>query len=180
MGRPRIPEEEAERIRAAMREGKSCNAIAKEFGRSTHTVSRIARECGHKFAQMNTERAREIRKGYTAEWRAKAMRKWMKAHDMVHERLYAPTLVYNFGGRDNDYNEHELDKPDAKTIRDLMQAGHVAMRTIDAIHKADQETTTGKPEALLAFFGALQAELGTEPPDDGTSEHEAKAVDSLE
>lgn len=149
----RISDTERERIIAEFATGKSCNQIAKEFGRSNNTISRIARDAGHKFAQVNAERAREINRGYTAERRAKIR---LSTVQVIEDRLgefNAPTLVYNFGGKDNDYNEHTLDKPDARTMRDLAQTIATLWRVVESIDKAEQgESDTS---ALDRIFNEL-------------------------
>lgn len=63
MARP-IPEEERERIIAEFATGKSCNQIAREFGRSPGLVSRLAREVGHDFERSQTKKATRARVTY--------------------------------------------------------------------------------------------------------------------
>lgn len=152
MAKPVSPEER-ERILAACAEGLSCNEIAKRFGRSNNTISRIARAAGHRFAQVNALRARQINQGYTAERRANIR---LSTVQVIEDRLQdfnAPTLVYNFGGKDNDYNEHTLDKPDARTMRDLAQTIATLWRVVESIDKAEQgESDTS---ALDRIFNEL-------------------------
>lgn len=149
----RIPDDERERIIAAFSSGKSCNQLAKEFGRSPQTISNIARSVGHQFGYLNAIHAHEARKAYGAEWRANARQKLADAFDDLLADLKRPALVYSFGGRDNTYNEHELEKPDAKIKRDLIAAASTTMRTINEMDKAEQG---GADDPLMQWIEGLK------------------------
>lgn len=154
MAKP-VSQEERERIIAAFATGKSCRQIAREFGRSTGTISAIAAETGHEFGRSNVLRAVEINRRYGAEWRANAKQRMAEAFDDFMDDLKRPTLVYAFGGKDNVYNEHTLEKPDAKTKRDIINSAAVAYRTIEAMDKADQG---GADDPLTQWVDLLKEE----------------------
>lgn len=148
-----VSPEERERIIAEFATGKSCNEIARQFNRSTNTISRIARSVDHQFAQVNAARAREVNKGYTAERRANVRLKTVELVEQTLQEFNEPTLVFNFGGKDNDYNEHTLDKPDARTKRDLAQTAATLWRIVKDIDAAEQT------ESLVSGLDSLFAEL---------------------
>lgn len=152
MAKPVSPEER-ERIIAAFATGKSCNQIAKEFGRSSNTISRIARSVGHQFAQVNVARAREINRRYGAEWRAMMRERLAAEAERLLADLRRPTLVYSFGGKDNRYSEHTIPEPDARMKRDLMQAANIAVRTILEFDKTD--ATIHDTGVLDQWFAAI-------------------------
>ena len=68
---PKLTDLERQQIIEQFSTGKSCNAIARDTGRSTSTVSNIAREEGHRFGQSNLAQARAARSAYGAETRAR-------------------------------------------------------------------------------------------------------------
>lgn len=152
MAKP-VSSEERERIIAAFATGKSCRQIAREFGRSTGTISAIAADVGHEFGRSNVARAVEINRRYGAEWRAQARQKLADAFDELMADLKKPLLVYSFGGRDNTYNEHQLKKPDPTAKKHLIQAASTAMRTITEMDKAEQG---GTDDPLLQWVAGLE------------------------
>lgn len=132
-----LTDAERARIVELCEAGWTCNAIAAEVGRSSNTISRVAREHGHRFGSVQAERAREARSDYgagrRAEWASKAMG---EALDLL-EQLHRPHLAFNFGGRDNTYEEHELEEPPVREKRDLVLAAQALMREIREIDKHD-------------------------------------------
>ena len=152
MAKP-VSAEERERIIEAFATGKSCNTIAREFGRSSNTISRIARDVNHQFAQVNTIRAREINQRYGAEWRANMRQRLADEAHRLLDDMRKPSLVYSFGGRDNTYAEHTLDEPDTKSKHDLMRAATTALRAIRDLDATD--STTGNLGQLGEWFAAI-------------------------
>lgn len=165
VAKPLTPEER-EAIIAEFATGKSCRQIARKFGRSPSTISKLADEVGHEFGRSNVERAVAIKRRYGAEWRAEMREKLAAEAERLLADIRKPMLVYNFGGRDNTYNEHVIPEPDARAKRDLMQAVAVALRTILEFDKTD---------ATIHDLGILDqwfAEI-----DRNADEYEARAAD---
>ena len=134
---PPISDEKRERIIELCGAGKSCNAIAEQVGVSSSTVSKVAREIGHRFAQVNASRAREAASAYGAERRARIAETFtLRAEELLAE-MEGEYLVFNFGGRDNTYEEHTLARPPTEAKRQLIQAAREAMRTVLDIDRHD-------------------------------------------
>lgn len=149
MAKPISPQER-DRIIAEFATGKPCKQIAREFQRSPDTISRIARTVGHQFGRTNLENARAANLAYGAERRANIR---LKTVEIIEDRLRdfnRPTLVYSFGGKGNIYNERTLEKPDARTMRDLAQTVSTLWRVVKDIDAA--ETTQHDDSALDRIF----------------------------
>lgn len=152
MAKP-VSDEERQRIIEAFPTGKSCRQIARELGRSTTTISTIAKSVGHEFGQINAERARAINQRYGAEWRAEMRQRLADEAMRLLDDMRKPALVFSFGGRDNTYNEHELEEPDFRSKRDLMQAVSTALRSIRDLDATD--STTGNLGMLGEWFATI-------------------------
>lgn len=149
----RLPDDERQRIIDLLPSGRSCNAIGKETGHSASTVSRIARSVGHVFARANLARAQESRLAYGAEWRADfAKRLSAKCDDLLGD-MDGDYLVYNFGGKENDYNEHELSSPPTEAKLKSVQAIRLAVQSILDIDRHDNQG--GDTSAVVAWLAAM-------------------------
>jgi hypothetical protein len=142
--------------------GKSCNEIARLTGRGTSTVSRIARDVGHEWAQTNTERAREARSGYCAERRAAIAARLVDEANLLLDQLHQPHTAFNFGGKDNTYEEHELEEPPIEGKRALVSATRDAMRTVLDIARLDEKADTGRGRSLLEQLVDLAETVATD------------------
>jgi len=147
----------AEDIRA----GKARNAIARERGVSPATVSNIARENNLTFDRTLTEtatRAKQI--DNKARRAALAERLLDKATDLL-DLMDEPYLVYAFGGKDNDYNEHLRDRPPATDLRNLMTSAAVAIDKHAVLEKLDTDSGAAGARSMLGELGAaLQIAAG--------------------
>lgn len=137
--RTRVTDQEREAITAALKTGKSCREIASEFNRSADTISRIARDNGHLFGRTNVSNARAANLAYGAERRAQVRLRTVEVIEQTIGRFNEPTLVFSFGGKNNDYNEHLLDRPDARTMRDLGQTIATLWRVVREIDAAEAQ-----------------------------------------
>lgn len=115
MGKPLTPDER-QAIIDLLPTGKSCQQIAREVGRSPDTVSRIAKTEGHVFGHPNLARAHEARRAYGAERRAQRLVVLADRIDRILERMAEPHTAYNFGGKDNDYNERTFEEPTTEAL----------------------------------------------------------------
>lgn len=118
--------------------GKSCRDIAGEVGRSKDTVSRIAREVGHTFGRINVARAQEAMRGYGAEARATRLVKLHQRIDRILDRMGEPHTAFNFGGKDNTYEEREFPEPTTDALRQYAAAVAQLTRAEMEIVKHDE------------------------------------------
>jgi transposase-like protein len=161
----RVPDDEREQIIAEFATGKSCRQIAKQFGRATQTISNIARDAGHSFGQTNAEHARAVKAVYDSERRARIIANELEAIERLQAQRFAETLVYNFGGRENTYNEHMIAEPDFRSKRDLTAAISTAVKTVMELDRAEQANSAD--ELLIEFTTAIRKRREARDDDDG-------------
>lgn len=153
-----VDEDERQRIIAAFDTGATCNAIAKEFKRSPDTISRIAASVGFQFGHTNLARAHEAKSSYGAEARARLAQLATERAVTALERMEGRYLVFNFGGRDNTYEEHELSEPPVEALRGLAATVRDLVRTVLDVDKHDNRSG----EDLVAVDAWLVAMEGEE------------------
>jgi transposase-like protein len=141
----RLSDDERQRIIELLPSGRSCRSIAHEVEHSPTTVARIAHEVGHVFGRANIVRAQEARLAYGAEWRADFAKRLSAKCDALLGNMEGEYLVFNFGGRDNDYREHVLDSPPTEAKLKLMQAIRLASQTVLDIDRHDSDGGMGLP-----------------------------------
>lgn len=142
MAKP-LDDDERQRIVQLIESGKGCAETAKLVGRSPDTVSRIARSIGWTFGVTNLARAHEARSAYSQDRRAQiAARATERAEEML-EKMSGAYLVFNFGGRDNTYEEHTLDAPPTEAQRAMAQTFRDLMRTVLDIDRHDNRADEG-------------------------------------
>lgn len=142
MAQPVTDDERAEII-ALIQSGQSCKAVAKTVGRSPDTISRIARSIGWTFGRTNLERARETRSAYCAERRAEIAATATEKAERLLAEMEEPFVAFNFGGKDNTYNEHHLDRPPTDAVRAMVQSFRDLMRTVIDIDRHDNQAEDG-------------------------------------
>lgn len=175
--RPVTPELRAQ-VAEAHGRGLGRNAIAREVGCSSATVTKIAREAGLSFDRSETELATRARLIDLAEHRAVLARSFQLRAQELLEAMEGAVVIGNFGGRDNTWNETLLDEPTIEGKKALVTAAATAARAASELVRADLASTstaeaTGMVDALekglRGFADALAArgELPdpTETPD---------------
>lgn len=152
----RVSDEEREAIIAELDTGKTCNQIARKFGRASGTISRIARDVGHQFAQSNASRARELKAVYDDERRAKLKLMHADLAEWLMSLAKQPAKIMKIGGKDNVYTEHAIDYPTFQDQRDLSTAVANYMRTINQMDQTD--TGRGDLGILDIIFQRIESE----------------------
>ena len=138
-------------------QGKSRNEIARETGRSGRTVSRIAAELGLSFERAgSTAAATEARKVDGAARRATLQLDALAAANRLLGQMFAPTKVFNFGGKENDYNERQHDEPPFVDKRNLATAIQALAAT--ALKLAEYDKATGS-DGEKGMLGDLRDQL---------------------
>lgn len=157
--------ERGHEARALYEEGYGCNAIAKKLGVGVATISRWAKAEGLTFDRSQTELAVRAHTIDLAEARVMLAQKMVVAASEMLDRLDGPYVVFNFGGRDNDYNEHTLDEPPVEVIRNAVTTAGIAFDKATKVVEATDDGGAGEGESLLK---SLAEELGltkVEPTD---------------
>jgi hypothetical protein len=142
VAKPLTADERADII-ALLGEGLSANEIARRTRRSTSTVSGIAKTIGHRFGQSNVAHAHEARSAYSAERRAELAARATVEAERLLDRMSGSYVVFNFGGRDNTYEEHTFTEPPVDAMLNLMRAFREAMRTVLDIDRHDNRNDEG-------------------------------------
>lgn len=138
-----LTDDERAQIVTLIEAGKSRNEIADETGRSRGTVTNVAASIGHTFGQTSLAHAHEARSAYCAERRALIAARFTEEAEKLLDELHGEFLVFNFGGRQNTYEEHVLEGPPVEAKRQLIQAAREAMRTVLDIDKHDNRDAEG-------------------------------------
>jgi transposase-like protein len=130
---------ERQRIIEAIKAGQPRNEIARETGRAPATVTLIAQEEGLSFDRADTKAATEAR---VTDIRARlaALADGLVADaERLRGQLFAPHVAFAFGGKDNEYNEHEIPEPTARDKQAIMTSIGIA------VDKARQITAAEAP-----------------------------------
>ncbi|HZE37763.1 MAG TPA: hypothetical protein VE172_03040 [Stackebrandtia sp.] len=156
MPRATSPEKRAAIIADIAAGKKSAHQIAREHGVAQSTISRIAGQEGLSFDRSATKDATEAKVADSKARRAEISRKFLEKADKLLDQMDAPHLVFNFGGKDNDYNERVLDKPPTADLRNLMTSAAIAFDKHMAADKHDNDD-----QGLAAVDAWLRSMLGT-------------------
>ncbi|RGC68433.1 hypothetical protein C5N14_13685 [Micromonospora sp. MW-13] len=158
MTRPRpVTQADHDQVRALHAQGLSRNAIAKELGRSGKTISEIAARLGLSFERAGaTAAATAAKKADGAARRAQLQLDALDAANKLMGQMFAPALVYNFGGKENDYNSTTLEEPPFADKRNIATAIQALAGT--ALKLAEYDKATGN-EDEKGMLGELRDAL---------------------
>lgn len=147
-GRPVSPELRA-RIIELITGGMARNAIAREVKIAPSVVTRIAQDEELSFDRGPTAAAVAARQIDMKARRIELIEELMsKAMDHI-VAIDQPFLAFSFGGKDNDYNEHELDRAPTGDILNLHRAASLAMKDARELIRDDDDEGVGEAESLL-------------------------------
>lgn len=149
---PPVTPEERARVQELHAAGKGRNEIARDIGRDGATITKICRTLGLSFEREATRVAVAARKVDLAARRAEISAKFLAKADDLLDQIDEPHLVFSFGGKFNEYNEHTLDKPPTSDIRNLMTSAAVAM---DKHLAAEKHDTASGAEQIAGLLGGL-------------------------
>lgn len=150
-----LSEADRARILEMFDAGHPRNEIARQIGVSGSTVTTVCRKEGRLFdrsAQLLDLRAIEEDLGELRDLVTKKM--LIVANDAL-DSLDGPHLVFNFGGRDNDYAEHLLDEAPLETKLDAMRAASLA---VDKATRIVERSNPGLEQAA-GILGGINASL---------------------
>jgi len=164
----RWTDDESRRLRELHADGRSLNAIAKELGRSTDTISRWADKLELSFDRGATAKAAQAKHIDNKARRAILEERLLVKSEEMLDQLDEPALVYSFGGADNRYAEHILDKPDPVAQKHIIQALSTALNTANKLHELnsghDAEGVVSTLAEVHAAITAMVDEYPDEPP----------------
>lgn len=152
-------EEEREQVRTLHDEGHGRNEISRRTGIHQRRVSRIAEQLGITFVRSgHTRAATEAKKDDAAARRAQLQLDALTNAQKLMGQMFAPTRVFNFGGKDNEYNSREHPEPpfrDKQAIATAIQAlANTALRLAEYDKAAGSDDEKGM---LLELRDQLRA-----------------------
>ncbi|MEU8821815.1 helix-turn-helix domain-containing protein [Actinoplanes sp. NPDC048796] len=152
-----VTDEDRQAVRELHAQGLSRNAISRRINRSGRTVSRLADELGLDFERAQTAAATEAKKIDGRARRAALSLGLLDDAERLRQQLWQRALVFNFGGKENDYNEHTLDEPTFSDKAKIMQSVGIA---VDRSLRLDEYDADPGVDAAKSMLGALAAGLG--------------------
>jgi hypothetical protein len=156
-GRP-VSDDEIATIRRMHGDGATLGAIARELGR--------AARMGLTFDRKQTAAANAAASVDMAARRNALATNLLADAERIREQLWAPTTVYNFGGKDNNYNERVFPEAPADVKRTLMQTATTAVNAhLRLVDYAARDSHDEARDVVLQFALAVRnAELPDDPP----------------
>ncbi len=151
MPRPKpITDEDRNRVAQLHAQGLSRNEIARQIGRSGRTVSRIAADLGLTF-----ERGEQVRAATQAKVLDAKARRAQLALDLLADAermrraLWEACTVYNFGGKDNTFEQALIAEPSFRDKREITAAVSTAMAASLKLDEYDRQTGSDEERSML-------------------------------
>lgn len=149
-----VTQEDYDRVSELHAQGLGRNEIARQINRAQRTVSVIAQELGLVFDCTWTEEATRHRMAQLAARRVDLAEALQSDAERLTEQLWQPAIVFNFGGKDNDYNSEQVPEPPADAKKNLMASAGMA---IDRSLKLCPPADDGGAEAARSMVGQLMS-----------------------
>ncbi|WP_437582719.1 helix-turn-helix domain-containing protein [Paramicrobacterium sp. CJ85] len=163
-GRPVDEETRAQAVELA-KQGLSRNAIARHLNIGAATVTKIIADAGLSFDRSETEQAVKARQIDLAAMRIELAEKMGTAATNMLDRIDDKYLVYNFGGKDNSYEEHVLESAPVEVKRSIVVTAGIAFDKISRIVEKDNgglEQAHGVLDQIAEGFKAAADKYRTE------------------
>ncbi|WP_224274066.1 helix-turn-helix domain-containing protein [Streptomyces sp. LS1784] len=136
-------------------EGLSRNEIMRRVDRSARVVTETVHAAGLGFERSGqVQVATEARRIDLEARRVDLAHQLHEDAERLRAQLWEPATVYAFGGRDNEYNEHELSEPPPADKKALLGAAGMAIDR--SLKLVPPKAGTGAEEAL-SMLGSLAA-----------------------
>jgi hypothetical protein len=160
MPRP-VTDEERSEIIEAVRGGMTRNAVARQFERSPATISKIAAAAGLDFDRSRTAAATKAKQADNRARRATITTQMLDDIEKLQTQMFAPTTVYNFGGRDNTFETADIPEPSFRDKRDITAAiSNLMGRVLDTERIDQPQAGHGALEQLVEAIGRARAASG--------------------
>lgn len=155
-----LPSETVAEIQRLAAEGVGRNEIARRLGVSSSTVT--AHAPAGSFDRTASAAATKARQLDMAARRAELAANLLSDAERLREQLWEPHLAYAFGGKDNDYNEHELAEPGPADKRALISSVSTAMAAHLRLVDHDSDGGVAHAESVLDSFMDAVAQRAAE------------------
>jgi hypothetical protein len=148
-GRPVDPDTRA-RVIQLIRDGIPRNAIARECMIAPSSVTAIAQDEGLTFERATMTASAVAARQADMKLRRVELIEELTAKAGDHlARIDQPFLAFNFGGKDNTYEEHELDSAPTGDILNLHRAASLALKDARELIRDDDDQGVGEAESML-------------------------------
>jgi hypothetical protein len=149
-----LTDAEKQRIKELHAAGYGRNEIARQVNRPYGTITNYCQEEGLSFDRREElKAATEIRLADLADLRAYLAHKLMVTAITTEEQLHLPTKVYSFGGRDNTYNDKDVDEPPPEAKKQLMATVGIAIEKSLKLSPVQEETDVNAAKSMLTTLG---------------------------
>ncbi|MEV2249393.1 helix-turn-helix domain-containing protein [Streptomyces sp. NPDC050147] len=167
-GQRPVTDEDREAVRELHAQSLGRNEIARRLNRSPRTISVIAAELHLTFDTTMTEDATRARVAQLAEKRAILADALTDDALRLSAQLWQPATIYNFGGKDNTYEEKQVDEPPASDKRQLITAATAAaaqsLRLVPPSEDGGAEQARSMVGQLLTGLASVYREQQTQEP----------------
>ena len=89
-----------------------------------------------------------------AERRARLAENLLGHAERLARSLTEPHVAFNFGGKDNTYNERQMERPDTKSAQTIMTTVAIALDKHAMLIRLDAGTEVDDAASLLGQLGA--------------------------
>lgn len=143
-------DEEREAVRSRHAAGLGRNAIARETSIHQRKVSAIAAELGLSFRRSPHVREATEAKKVDARARRTALQLALLADaEKLRQSLWLSCTAYNFGGKDNTFEQVILSEPSFRDKREIMTAVGIAVDRVIKLDEYDRTAGTGDERSVL-------------------------------
>ncbi|MGV9278064.1 hypothetical protein [Streptomyces griseosporeus] len=142
--------------------GYGRNRIAREMGVPPVMVSRTAEHLQLTFDRSRIEAATKARLADLAERRALLAEDLLSDAEKLRAQMWEPTVVYNFGGATNSYEEHEFPEAPAAEKRALMSTAATAIDRVLKLVPVEASADLDSAKSMLGSLGEALARYSRE------------------
>lgn len=172
-------DDESRRLRELHGDGRSLHSIAEEMGRSKRTISVWAGKLGLSWDRSGTAKAAQAKHVDNKARRAALEERLLTEADKVLDQMWQRAIVFNIGGSENTYTEHEMDKPTFGGQKAIIQTAATALNAANKLHELntghDAEGVINTLAEVHAAITAIAEEYPDEPPTPTDEEMDAEA-----
>ncbi|NUO58985.1 MAG: helix-turn-helix domain-containing protein [Hamadaea sp.] len=136
--------------------GRSVRDIAADIGTTKSTIDRRLKHLGISLDRSSTEAATKANMADAKSRRAALQLALLEDAERLRAQMWSSAVVFNFGGKDNTYEERTLDKPPFADQLKIMQATGIA---IDRSLKLDLHDSGGST-TVIGLLQQTAAALG--------------------
>ncbi|GAA1915216.1 hypothetical protein GCM10009775_04560 [Microbacterium aoyamense] len=131
-------------------EGMPRNAIARELGIAPSSVSGIAKDEGLTFDRATATASATAARAHDLKVRRLELidELFAKAADHL-VAIDQPFLAFNFGGKENTYEEHTLDRAPTGDLLNLHRAASLALKDARELIHDDDDEGVAEAESML-------------------------------